>query len=275
VLISAKTCRYPSNEKKEIHMIARNSICRLALCIAMFTPSAAWAGHPMITDDAGTQGQGHFQLEVNGQYDHDQGAGITTTGGQAAAALTYGITDTIDVVAGIPYLWITEESNHLSSSENGISDATLDIKIRFYEHDGLSFAVKPGLSFPTGDNDKGLGDGKTGYHLYLIGTQETGQWTFVANLGYIRHETDDDTAVNDIWHVSIGAIYALDDQWKIVADAVAERNTDSNGDNDPVHALAGVIYSPTKNIDLDLGIKAGITSSATDWSLMAGTTFKF
>jgi hypothetical protein len=36
-----------------------------------------------------------------------------------------------------------------------------------------------------------------------------------------------------------------------------------------------MIYSPTKNIDLDLGVKAGLTDSATDWSLLVGTTFRF
>jgi hypothetical protein len=256
-------------------MVTRNSICRLALCMYMFSPAVAWASHPLITDDAGTQGKGNFQLEVNGQYDHDKESGITTKGGQAAAGLTYGITDIIDIAVGAPYLWIKEESDLVDSSESGLGDANLDIKVRFFERDGLSFAVKPGLTFPTGDDDKGLGAGKVGYHLYLIGTKETGPWTFIANLGYIRNETDADIDEKNIWHASVAGIYTLNEQWKIAADLVAERNTDKDGDNDPISAVAGVIYSPTKNIDLDLGVKRGITSSATDWSLLAGATFKF
>jgi hypothetical protein len=248
-------------------MDIRISICRCALCIAMFTPLAAWAGHPLVTDDTGTQGQGHFQLEVNGQYDHDREDGTTITGGQAAAALSYGLTDTIDVVVGVPYLW-TED-------ENGLSDTSVDVKFRIFEKDGLSFAVKPGLSLPTGDDGKGMGTGKTGGHLYLIGTKEIGPWSFSANLGYIRNETDSDSDEKNIWHMSTSSTYALNEQWKLVADIVAERSTDRDVDNDPVEAIAGVIFSPTKDIDLDLGIKGGITSSANDWSLMAGTTFRF
>jgi hypothetical protein len=260
---------------KEIEMVTRISTCRLALCMYMFLPATAWASHPLVTDDAGTQGQGHFQLEVNGQYDHDKESGVTTTGGQTAAGLTYGITDTIDLAVGIPYLWIKEKSDLMDSSESGLSDTTLDIKVRFYEKDGLSFAAKPGLSFPTGDDDKGLGAGKMGYHLYMIGTKETGPWTFLANLGYIRNETSVDTDEKNIWHVSVATICTLNDHWKIAANIVAERNTDKDGDNDPVAAVVGGIYSPTKNIDLDLGVKRGITSSATDWSLLAGATFRF
>jgi hypothetical protein len=262
-------------KNKETIMVTKNSVCRLAICLALFSPAAAWASHPMITDDAGTQGQGRFQLEVNGQYDHDKESGITTTGGQVAAALTFGITDTIDLAVGIPYLWTKEKSDLVDSSESGISDATLDIKLRLYEKDGLSFAVKPGLSFPTGDEDKGLGAGNMGYHLYLIGTKETGPWTFLANLGYIRNGADGDTDEKNIWHVSVGATYALNSHWKVAANAVAEQNTDKDGDNDPISAVAGVIYSPAKNIDLDLGMKKGITSSATDWSLLAGVTYRF
>lgn len=256
-------------------MVTKNSVCRFALCMSILSPAAAWASHPLTTDDAGTQGQGHFQLEVNGQYDHDKESGITTTGGQAAAALTYGITDAIDLSIGVPYLWIKEKSDLADSSESGLSDTSLDIKVRFYEKDGLSFAVKPGLSFPTGDDDKGLGTGEVGYHLYLIGMKETGPWTFITNLGYIRNETNADTDEKNIWHASVAGIFTLNEHWKMAADIVAERNTDKDGDNDPVSAVAGVIYSPTKNMDLDLGVKRGITSSATDWSLLAGATFRF
>lgn len=235
-------------------------------------PVSVWAAHPLITDDAGTQGQGNSQLEVNGQYDHDNDNGFTETGGLMAASLTYGIIDTIDLAVGIPYLWIQESSD---SRVNGFSDATMDVKVRFWEKDGLSFAVKPGLSFPTGDENRGLGAGKVGYHIYLMGMKEVGAWTFLANLGYLRNETDFANSQKDIWHISAAAIYAVDEHWKVVADLVADRNTDNDGNNDPVSGIIGIIYSPKKNVDLDLGFKSGLTDSAPDWSLLAGTTFRF
>ena len=114
-----------------------------------------------------------------------------------------------------------------------------------------------------------------GGHLFLLGTKEAGPWSFSANLGYIRNETDEDSDERNIWHTSVAAIYTIDDRWKVAADLVAERNTAKDDDNNPVEALAGVIYSLTKDIDLDLGIKRGITSSATDWSLLTGATFRF
>ena len=151
----------------------------------------------------------------------------------------------------------------------------MDVKVRFWEKDGLSFAAKPGLSFPTGDENRGLGAGKVGYHIYLIGMKEVGAWTFLTNLGYIRNETDFADNQKDIWHASAAAIYTVDEHWKVVANLVADRNTDNDSNNDPVSGIIGVIYSPTKNVDLDLGFKSGLTDSATDWSLLAGTAFRF
>ena len=114
-----------------------------------------------------------------------------------------------------------------------------------------------------------------GYSFFIVGTRETGSWTFLGNIGYIRNEVDSDIEELNIWHISAAAIYALNDQWKIVGNLVAERNTEKDCDNNPVSAITGFIYSPTKDIDLDLGVKLGLTSSATDWALLAGTTFRF
>lgn len=254
-------------------MSFRKFVFFVSLCL----PVTVWAAHPLVTDDAGTQGKGNFQFEVNGQYDHDKESGATSTGGQTAATLIYGVTDTIDLAVGIPYLWIQEDedSGQSSARENGFSDATIDVKLRLWEKDGLSFAIKPGLSFPTGDDDKGLGAGKIGYHFYMIGMKEAGAWTFLANLGYIRNETDLINCEKDIWHVSFATMYAVDEHWKIVANAIADRNADQDVNDNPVSGLIGVIYSPTKNIDLDLGVKAGLTDAATDWTLLAGTTIRF
>lgn len=250
------------------------------LCTVLFVPATVWAAHPLITDDAGTQGTGKFQLEVNGQYDSDKetvgGVSIKSTGGQAAMALTYGASDGIDIAVGLPYLWIKEKDDGVQViNEHGVSDATVDVKWRFFEKEGLSFAVKPGMSSPTGDEDKGLGAGKAGYHIYLIGTKDVAPWSFSANLGYMRNVTKFDVEEENLWHASLAATYELIKGFKIVGDIGQEKNCDKSVNNDPAYALAGLIYSPNENIDLDIGVKYGLTSSETDWSLLAGTTFRF
>ena len=175
----------------------------LAVATTLLLPTAAWAMHPLITDDAGTLGRGKYQFEVNGQYDHDEEGSVESTGYQMAAGQSYGVTDTIDLVAGIPYLWAKEKDSGVEvSNENGVSDASLDVKWHFFEKNGLSLAMKPGLALPTGNEEKGLGSGKVGYHVYAIASKEVDPWAIHVNLGYIRNENDTDDRVN-LWHASL------------------------------------------------------------------------
>jgi len=43
----------------------------LLVLIITLTNTAAFAAHPLITDDTGTQGKGKFQLEVNSELNYD------------------------------------------------------------------------------------------------------------------------------------------------------------------------------------------------------------
>lgn len=245
-------------------------------CLVLLMHAHAWASHPLITDDAGTQGKGKYQLEVNGQYDSDKdtstGTAVHARGGEAAIALSFGIADTTDLVLNQPYQW-----NKVSGSEKtekGIADTVFEVKWRFIEKDGYSLAVKPGISFASGDEDKGMGTGKTGYHLFLIGSKEMAPLAFHANLGYIRNENKADENV-DIWHVSLAATYEIMKDLKIVGNIGMEKNPDTAADNDPAFLIGGLIYSINENCDVDFGVKGGLTSSETDLSLMVGTSIRF
>ena len=249
------------------------------LGLVMLAPGMVWAAHPLITDDAGTQGKGKFQLEVNGQYDSDKetvgGVSVKSTGGQAGATLSYGFIENADLVLNLPYVWgkVTEDGFSVYD-EKGLSDISFEVKWRFFEKDGLSLALKPGISFPTGDDEKGLGTGKTGYHFFLIGSKEIAPMAFHANLGYIRNENKADEEVN-LWHASLATTYEVVKDLKLVGNIGMEKNPDKTVANDPAFLIVGVIYAVAENIDLDAGVKYGLNSSETDMSLLAGAAFRF
>lgn len=248
------------------------------IVMVLLWPCMVFASHPLITDDAGTQGKGNHQIEVNGQYDSDKeidGVSVKTTSGQAVLALIFGMIDSIDLAVEFPYLWIEEKRDGVPvSNEQGPSDATLGIKWRFFEKEGLSFAVKPGVSFSTGDDDKGLGAGKAGYHVFLIGTREAAPWAFHANFGYIRNENRFDEEKN-IWHASLATTCDVVKNLKISGNIGIERSPDKGADRDPAFLIAGFIYSVAENLDIDFGVKAGLTQSETDYSMLAGLTYRF
>jgi hypothetical protein len=241
----------------------------------------AFAAHPLITDDTGTQGTGKTQLELTGEYGIEKEGGVTTKSLEAPITpfLSYGITDIMDLVVGLPYQRVETEEGGTSSTVRGISDASIELKWRFYERDGLSFAVKPGLSLPTGDENKGLGNGKTSYHAYLITTKDMAPWAFHFNVGYIRNEyklqADEDANRKDLWHVSLASQVEVAKDLTVVANIGMERNPDKTSDTDPAFILGGFIYAVTNSLDVDFGVKGGLNKPETDYSYIAGITWRF
>lgn len=248
--------------------------------------NTAFAAHPLITDDTGTQGKGKIQVEVNSEfnYDREKEEGVTTkeTGGEIGTIFSYGILDNIDIVLGMPFQWFkVREYNELTTKnkESGISDLSLEVKWRFYEKDGLSFALKPGITLPTGNEKKGLGNGRPSYGLAFITTKELGSWAFHFNLGYMRNEyklrEDKEANRKDIWHVSFASEVEVVKDLKLVGDIGIERNSEKASNKHPAFILGGVSYSMSENIDIDIGIKGGLNKSETDFAILAGIAFKF
>lgn len=256
--------------------------------------SQAFAAHPLITDDTGTQGKGKFQLEVNSEFsyekeqqynaDEDKWETKKETGGEFATILSYGIIDNLDVVLGFPYQWKKTKTDEVVTADSteqgdGISDLSLELKWRFFEKEGLSFALKPGITLPTGDENKGLGNGRVSYGLMFITTKEMKPLAFHLNLGYTRNEyklqKDKDEKRGGIWHVSIASEYEVVKDLKIVANIGIERNEDKGKGTHPAFILGGLIYSISENFDIDFGIKGGLNKPETDYSVLAGITWRF
>lgn len=261
----------------------------LALAIA---PGSVGAAPPYITDDTGTQGRGNWQLELTGEYVHHDRTAVV--GGvpidqvrrvmQFGPVLTYGVTENIDVAVGVSRLRdrVTENGVLVQDAE-GTTDSTLEVKWRFYERDGLSFAIKPGLLLPTGDEDKGLGTGKVSWGINGILTYETGPWSWLANLAYAeaRYKRPEDAETNHrhLWRVSGGLGYRLTEGLKLAAEAGIRTNPARDdpflpGTNGHFVTL-GAIYSPTEKIDLALGLRKSTNEGESDWAIPFGLTIRW
>jgi hypothetical protein len=180
----------------------------------------------------------------------------------------------VDIVLGIPYQHIRLKEDGQKNTEDGLLDISLELKWCFYEKDGLSFALKPGITLPTGDDERGLGAGKVTYSAFFITTKEIEPWAFHLNLGYIRNENRADER-KDLWHASLaGSVEAIKDL-SLVANVGIERNTDRNVNTHPAFILGGVIYSLSENLDIDFGLKAGLNKPETDYAVLAGLAWRF
>jgi hypothetical protein len=249
------------------------------LFLLLLAGQPVYAAHPLITDDTGTQGAGKVQIEINGEYSFDRqleaGMSQKTHGANLGATVTVGVHDRVDIAIGVPYQWVwTYQSGTQTGRENGVGDVSLDIKWRFFEKDGWSLAVKPGVTLPSGDDERGFGNGRMTYKFFLIGTKEIAPFAFHVNLGYIRNESSGDDERN-IWHASAAAEFEVIKNLKVVANVGAERNPELNTNTPPVFALGGLIYQFSDNFSVDGGVKIGLTRPETDLTFLLGMTLKF
>ena len=156
-------------------------------------------------------------------------------------------------------------------TEHGISDIGIEIKWRFYDREGLSLALKPGITLPIGDDEKGLGDGKTSYGLAFISTREIDPIILHLDVSFTKNRRE----LRDVWHYSLAAEYRATRKLRLVGNIGGETNPDRNSNTHPAFILGGLIYCLQENLELDLGIKAGLTQAEPDYHVLAGLTYRF
>ena len=240
----------------------------ITICAVFLWCGSAFAAHPLITDDAGTLGAGNLQLELTGEYAKDSGDSAT----EMAAAVAGGLRDDLDIVLSVPYQFLrSTDDEGARVTEDGISDAALELKWRFYETEHCSLALKPGITFPTGDDDNGLGDGKAAYSAVFIATGSVDPVTLHMNLGYTKNRKE----LRNVWNYSLAAEYELGNDLLLVGNVGGETNSDKEAGTHPAFVLGGVIYNVNESLSVDLGIKAGLNKAEPDYAVLAGLTFAF
>ncbi len=137
----------------------------------------------------------------------------------------------MDIVIGLPFQWSkVEKGGKVEANVDGLSDISLECKWRFLEKDGLSFALKPGATLPSGNKDKGLGNGRPSYGIVFITTKERKPWAFHFNLRYTHNEykldEDRDTNRKDILHISVASEFEVIDDLRVIMNIGIETNPD-------------------------------------------------
>jgi hypothetical protein len=262
----------------------------LALC-------ALWAGpvcaaHPYLTDDTATQGSGHWQLELMLEYQRNPRTATTAEGTAhqlrkmtvLTPVLTYGLRDTLDVALGLNYMRQRNiEDGLVTSAAEGVSDSTLELKWRFYEQNGLSLGLKPGLVLPTGDETRGLGTGRVSWAVNFILTKELAPWTLLSNLAYAkaRYRLPADAEANHthLWRASVGAAYALRDDLQLAGEAGLRTNSAKDDPFMPGQKghfiMLGLIYSLFDNLDLDVGVRRRQNPAEFHTAILVGATLRW
>lgn len=243
------------------------------IILAAVMPSGALAYHPLATDDTGTQGLAGNQLELGYDYAHSNVAGVADIGREIPLTFTRGLSDSLDVFAGIA---------RVMSPTAGWGNPGVGLKWRFFENDASKFslALKPEVRLPVSTTKEaaGLGNGKTSYGLTLIASREIGFGELHFNLAAER-DNFDDAAITDRknrYRLSLAPVWTVAEKWKLALDLGVQTNPDSAERARMGYVEIGMVYSPSQDIDLSLGITHDLMDGpAESTSASLGLTWRF
>lgn len=227
------------------------------------------AMHPLITEDAGFLGRGTWQMETAFEHASPR-AGGDDFSRALGVELAYGVTDSADLLLGLP--WQMIDSGGVRESGHG--DMSAELKFRAAEAAGWTLAFKPGFSLATGDEERGLGAGRAGYWLNLVLSRSAGALQYHFNAGWLRNANSSGEREN-IWKASAAAAVEVLPRTLAALDLAVETGADPAAEEHPASAVLGLVWSPLVWLDLDAGLKLGLNGAADDLGLLGGVALRF
>ncbi|WP_353190181.1 transporter [Pandoraea pnomenusa] len=239
------------------------------MTLALACPLSAFAAHPLVTDDTGTQGDANWQFETNGEVTSKQ----QDTGRQTLwnSTLTRGVGETVDLYVNVPYTHLQSRGD---TAGNGIGDVETGVKWRMYDNGALSLGLKPYFTFPSGNDQRGLGTGRVNAGAALLAQYVVDDWTFLVNAG-AAYQGNTQGQRQALWKASAAVLYRVLPTTQLILDIGTSQNPDFSQRTNPAFMIVGAIYSPKSWLDLDVGYRRGLNPQTYSDSWMAGATVRW
>jgi Putative MetA-pathway of phenol degradation len=157
------------------------TVAKTVLLLTLLAAPAVWAGPPFVTDDTETPPLHNWEINVPFiiQREHHE-----TDMDAPLFDINYGALSNVQLELDIP-VEVVQKPN--DSTVAGPGDLLLGVKWRFIEEKDLrpQLAVYPQVELPTGNQQRGLGDGKVAYILPLLAEKNWDKWTAYGNAAYV------------------------------------------------------------------------------------------
>jgi hypothetical protein len=152
--------------------------------IALFFPIPVFAGPPFLTDDPEPVELGHSEFYVFSILDKTKD---NTTIASPAFEFNHGILPNTQAHIVFPFIASTPDDG---PTAYGAGDMELGIKYRFIEEQDNfpQLGVFPMLEVPTGDQGRGLGNGRTWAKFPLWAQKSFGEWKTYGGGGYALNQ---------------------------------------------------------------------------------------
>ncbi len=243
--------------------------------LATIMASNAMAAPPMVSEDNDILNPMQNELELTTQFDRVQYSGVNgkdknmTIGAQ----LKRGVAPDVEVSVLLPY---TRTKPVGASKESGIGDVELAGKWRYYNQNGVQMGVKGIVQLPTGDEKKGLGNGKANVGVLAVQSLTQDNFTLINNVSIRSNKTDPKlkNARSTLLGVSLGANYKVTPQVALVADAGLEQAS-VKGSSSRRFGVLGARFMPSETVGVGIGFKAEKEGSVKARSAILSATFTF
>lgn len=161
-------------------MLTRSRTARAALCLATLGAAGmAWAGPPYLTDDPEPVPYHHWELYTFATRDQ---ARSTTIVNGPALELNNGVAPNTQLHLIVPETYSSQDG----TSARGVGDVEAGVKYRFLGEtkDRPEIGTFPQVELPTGDQSRGLGNGRTWVKVPIWLQKSFGPWTTYGGGGY-------------------------------------------------------------------------------------------
>ena len=163
----------------------RPTIRSLLVVLSAVFSATAQAGPPFLTDDPEPVDYHHGEFYVFSILDETKGASTVLA---PAFEFNYGIAPETQFHVVAPFTCFASTGN---PTEYGFGDIQLGVKYRFLKEtdDWPQLGVFPMLMVPSGDADRGLGNGNAWGTLPIWAQKSWGPWTTYGGIGYAINPT--------------------------------------------------------------------------------------
>ena len=255
-----------------MHHLRFLSLALAAPCCALSAPAHPLrdlsTDRPDTTESPYSVDKGHFQIETElVAFTRDGGEWEEFTLGETNAK--FGLTDKSDIQVVIPFMI------HEEGVGEGLGDIEIRLKHNLWGNDSgeTAMALMPYLKLPTASEDFGNGEVEGGL-IVPFSFAAAGDWScgLMAEIG-VAHD-DDGGGYHLTGLVSATASHGITENtagFLEIAGMVSAGSTEES----EVYFNTGITWAVTETLQMDGGLRIGLTNASADLTPFAGISRKF
>jgi hypothetical protein len=227
---------------------------------------------PLKTEDSGITPAGKPALELSVDSPNWESNDVEH---EFCSVFNYGLSERLDAGFEMPFVHINPVDGEL---EKGLGDIVLRMKYRLINETDShpAFLIKPTFKIPNGDEEKGLGSGKSDAGILLVLSKSFGNFSGYLNAGYNMLDLPKDNFWSDnTAFLGLGFSQTVNAKFTLLGELTYEPNFNAKRSDDPVDAVWGAAYNLNPAVTLDFALRSGLTDASQNYSVISGVTLNF